>query len=59
MVYSFESTAVGDTLLFEATANADMDCDAIQSIFKRFLFVDPATCSAEPLEGLYTEWLSE
>jgi hypothetical protein len=55
MVYSFESYPVGDTLQLAVTANGDLDCDGVQSTFTRFVFADPSTCAAEPLEGMYTE----
>ena len=58
-VYSFDASGTLDTAGFTATANADLDCDAIQSTFQRMAFGDPqankAECSLRGSAAFYVE----
>lgn len=46
-VYAFDSSGTNGAAAFTATANADLDCDGIQSTFQRMAFADPRSSPAE------------
>ena len=53
-VYSFNAEGTGDGASFVATANADLNCNAVQSTFQRMGFVPAAGLAADscvPLGG--------
>ena len=58
-VYAFDASGTLDTAGFTTTANADLDCDAIQSTFQRMAFGDPqankAECSLRGSAAFYVE----
>ena len=58
-VYSFESSGVLADAGFTITANADLDCDGVQSTFQRMGFGDPeanmAECSLRGSAAFYVE----
>ena len=46
-VYSFDAEGTLKNAKFRATANADLDCDSIQSTFQRIAFGDEQANFAE------------
>lgn len=58
-VYSFDSSGTLSDAGFTATANADLDCDGVQSTFQRMAFGDPqatrAECSLQGSAAFYIE----
>ena len=62
-VYAFDSDGTLTEATFQATANADLDCDSIQSTFQRVAFGDPqanhAECSLRGAPAIYAEQETE
>ena len=58
-VYAFDAAGVLDQAGFTSSANADLDCDGIQSTFQRIAFGDPqatqAECSVRGSAAFYVE----
>jgi len=46
-VYSFDASGTLDNAGFTVSANADLDCDSVQSTFQRMAFGDPQANKAE------------